>query len=73
MPRFYPDSIFHFSENKHVAELEKTMSPGVLRDRLSGENWNPVLFGPRGAGSGLYGFLRDQRMFFLGTNECCAA
>lgn len=22
MPRFYPDSIFHFSEDKHVAELK---------------------------------------------------
>ena len=46
------------------------MSQGVLRDRLSGENWDPVLFlfGPRGAASGLYG-LYGTSAFCLGGRK----
>ena len=71
MPRFYLDGIFHFSEDKHVAELKHKCRQAFFRIVSlvkTGTKFFNLAFGePLRV---LHGFLRDKCILFGWEKEC---
>ena len=66
MPRFYPDGIFHFSEDKHVAELKHKCRQAFFRI-ISLVKTGTKFYSGLGV---LHGFLRDKCILFGWEKEC---